>query len=142
MNILTILLMANVIIAIAMIAIILIQQGKGADAGFSMGGGGAGSLFGSQGSTSFLTKVTWWLAALFFVVMIAYTYLANNGYGESAFGDESLIPQAQTVDELPFEAESFDIDSASADAMEIPEEVVDTIPDEIPEATTTSEIPD
>ena len=72
-----ILLIVQVLVAFGLIALILLQQGKGADAGAAFGGGSSGSLFGSRGATSFLAKSTAVLAAVFFVNSIALGYLAG-----------------------------------------------------------------
>ena len=60
-----------VLIAAAMIVLILIQRGDGANAGASFGGGASGTVFGARGSASFLTRATGVLAALFFVLSLA-----------------------------------------------------------------------
>ena len=72
-----ILLVIHIIIAVAIVALILLQQGKGADAGAAFGGGASGTVFGSQGSASFLSRSTAVLAALFFATSLALAYLAN-----------------------------------------------------------------
>lgn len=62
---LTILLAIHIIIAIVMVGFILIQHGKGADAGASFGSGAAGTVFGAAGSANFLTRTTAVLATIF-----------------------------------------------------------------------------
>ena len=64
----TILLIFLVIGAVAMGVLILLQQGKGADIGAAFGSGSSNTLFGSDGSGNFLTKITTWLAIVFFVI--------------------------------------------------------------------------
>jgi preprotein translocase subunit SecG len=71
-----ILLVIHVIIAVGLIGLVLIQQGKGADAGAAFGGGASGTVFGSQGAASFLTRTTAVLATLFFITSLTLTYLA------------------------------------------------------------------
>ncbi len=74
-----IILVLHVIIAIFLIGLVLIQQGKGAEAGAGFaGGGGAQSLFGSQGSGSFLTRITTFLAVAFFVTSLGLAHLNSN----------------------------------------------------------------
>jgi len=70
------LLMFHVIIAVAIIALVLLQQGKGAEMGAAFGSGASQTVFGSQGSSSFLLKVTGLLAMLFFVTSLTLGYLA------------------------------------------------------------------
>lgn len=72
-----IILIAHLMIAIAMIALILLQHGKGADMGASFGSGSANSLFGSQGSLPFLVKLTASLAALFFITSLVLGYMGK-----------------------------------------------------------------
>ena len=63
--------------ALAMIGLILIQHGKGADMGAAFGSGSAGSLFGASGSANFLSRTTAVLAALFFVCTLLLAYFGN-----------------------------------------------------------------
>jgi preprotein translocase subunit SecG len=65
-----------VIIAIGIIVLVLLQQGKGADIGASFGGGSSNTVFGSQGSGSFLMKLTLGLAVLFFIICIVLARMA------------------------------------------------------------------
>lgn len=67
---LTFVLALHIIIAISMIGLILIQHGKGADAGASFGAGAAGTVFGAAGSANFLTRTTAVLAGLFFITSL------------------------------------------------------------------------
>ncbi len=72
----TILIFLLVIVAIALIALVLLQHGKGADVGAAFGSGASNTVFGSQGSGSFLMKLTLGLAAVFFVICIVLARLA------------------------------------------------------------------
>jgi len=74
---LTILLAVQMIAALVMIGLILIQHGKGADMGAAFGSGGSGSLFGASGSANFLSRTTAVLAAVFFVCTLALAYFGN-----------------------------------------------------------------
>lgn len=67
----------QMVTALGMIGLILIQHGKGADMGASFGGGSSGSLFGASGSANFLSRTTAVLAAVFFVATLALAYLGN-----------------------------------------------------------------
>ncbi len=73
----TFVLVVHIILAILMIALILVQHGKGADAGASFGGGGAATVFGASGSASFLTRVTAILTALFFITSLTLAIFAK-----------------------------------------------------------------
>ena len=68
----------DVLIAAALIGLVLIQQGKGAGMGAAFGAGASGTVFGSRGSASFLSRTTAVLAALFFINSIVLAYLASN----------------------------------------------------------------
>ena len=74
----SILVAIDVLLAIGIIGLILIQHGKGADVGAAFGSGASGTVFGSQGSASFLTRVTAILATLFFVNSLVLAHLASN----------------------------------------------------------------
>ena len=67
----TVILAIHIIVAIAMTGLILIQHGKGADAGASFGAGGAATVFGAAGSANFLTRSTAVMAAIFFCTSLA-----------------------------------------------------------------------
>lgn len=67
----TVILAFHIIIAVAMIGLILIQHGKGADAGASFGAGAGGTVFGAAGSANFLTRTTAVLAGIFFITSLA-----------------------------------------------------------------------
>ena len=76
--ILTIVLALQMLAALVMIGLILVQHGKGADMGAAFGGGGgSGSLFGASGSANFLSRTTGVLAAVFFVCTLALAYFGN-----------------------------------------------------------------
>ncbi len=71
---LTILLAVQMLSAVAMMGLILMQHGKGADMGAAFGSGGSGSLFGATGSANFLSRTTAVLATLFFVCTLLLAY--------------------------------------------------------------------
>ncbi|MEZ5572949.1 MAG: preprotein translocase subunit SecG [Halioglobus sp.] len=72
-----IILVAHLIIALAIIGLIMLQQGKGADMGASFGAGGSQTLFGSDGGGNVLTKATAWLVVLFFASSFSLALLVN-----------------------------------------------------------------
>ena len=73
------LLILQIVSALAMIGLILMQHGKGADAGAAFGGGGSASLFGATGGANFLSRSTGALATVFFVCTLALAYFGNAG---------------------------------------------------------------
>ncbi|RCW75648.1 preprotein translocase subunit SecG [Pseudorhodoferax soli] len=78
MNVLLNLVLAvQILSALGMIGLILVQHGKGADMGAAFGSGSAGSLFGASGSANFLSRTTAVLAVVFFVATLALAYFGN-----------------------------------------------------------------
>ena len=75
--VLTIVLAVQMLSALGMIGLILVQHGKGADMGAAFGSGGSGSLFGASGSANFLSRTTGILAALFFACTLLLAYFGN-----------------------------------------------------------------
>ncbi len=73
----TILLLVHVLAALAMVGLILMQHGKGADAGAAFGSGASATVFGSQGSATFITRLTAALATIFFITSLALAYFAG-----------------------------------------------------------------
>ena len=106
----TILLILLVVDALALIGLVLLQQGKGADVGAAFGSGGANTVFGSAGSATFLTKATAWLAIGFFAISFGLAYTANKqadalGMLPASAPVESEAPtqqpEAPPADDLP-----------------------------------------
>jgi len=85
-----IVLIFHVLIAIFLIALVLLQQGKGATAGAAFGSGASGTVFGSRGSKGFLYKLTGGLAIGFFATSIILTYLAAHNAKDAS--EEADIP--------------------------------------------------
>jgi len=74
----------HVLVAAAIIGLVLLQHGKGADMGSGFGGGASGSLFGATGSANFLSRMTAALATIFFLTSLFLAYLATHKPRESA----------------------------------------------------------
>jgi preprotein translocase subunit SecG len=99
MNIvLTIVLAVQILSALSMVGLILVQHGKGADMGAAFGSGGSGSLFGASGSANFLSRTTAVLAAVFFVCTLALAYFGNAQprTGSSVLDGAAITLPAQT----------------------------------------------
>jgi preprotein translocase subunit SecG len=75
--VLKLVLITQMLSALAMIGLILVQHGKGADMGAAFGSGSSGSLFGASGSANFMSRATSGLAAVFFVCTMALSYFGN-----------------------------------------------------------------
>lgn len=74
----TLIIVAHVLIALAIIGLVLLQHGKGADMGSGFGGGASSSLFGATGSANFLSRATAVLATVFFLTSLGLAYLASD----------------------------------------------------------------
>lgn len=100
----TFVLVVHIILAILMIVLILVQHGKGADAGASFGGGGAATIFGASGSGNFLTRLTAVFTALFFITSITLAIFAKkqttDAYSLSSVQSVPAAP-AQPVETSP-----------------------------------------
>ena len=98
----SIILIVHVLLALAVIGLVLLQQGKGADAGASFGAGASQTVFGSQGSGNFLTRTTAILATLFFITSFALAvYAKQKASAEENLGfpDPVVIEQKQSLPE-------------------------------------------
>jgi preprotein translocase subunit SecG len=76
-TIFTVVIVIQVISALTIIGLVLLQHGKGADMGAAFGSGASGSLFGATGSSNFLSKSTGFAAAVFFAATLALAYMGN-----------------------------------------------------------------
>jgi preprotein translocase subunit SecG len=73
----TVLMVVQIISAIGIIGLVLVQQGKGADMGAAFGSGASGSIFGATGSSNFLSRTTGILAAVFFLSTLSISYVGT-----------------------------------------------------------------
>ena len=80
-------LIVHVVVSLAVIGLVLIQHGKGADAGAAFGGGSSGSVFGARGSSNFLTRATSISVTVFFCTSIALAFVASSKHETSAAFD-------------------------------------------------------
>lgn len=98
---LTLLLAVQMLSALVMIGLILVQHGKGADMGAAFGSGGSGSLFGASGSANFLSRTTAVLATIFFAstLMLAYFGSARPAVGSGSVLEKSALqtPSAPSI---------------------------------------------
>ena len=90
----TLILAVQLLSALTMIGLVLIQHGKGADMGASFGSGASGSLFGATGSANFLSRSTAACATLFFVCTLVLTYLSSGGNATRANTGGSVLDSA------------------------------------------------
>jgi len=86
----------HVIVSIALIMIVLLQTGKGADMGAAFGGGSSQTLFGSTGASTFLSKATTIAAIVFMITSLSLAYVAGGKGGKSVVM-ESATPIEETI---------------------------------------------
>ena len=105
-----VILVVHVLIGLGVIGLVLMQHGKGADAGAAFGGGGgsggAGSLFGSSGSANFLSRATAILATAFFLTAMTLSFVAatNQQRAPSSIMEGVAVPVTAPVSEVPASA--------------------------------------
>lgn len=93
-----------ILVAIALIVLVLIQHGKGADIGAAFGSGASNTVFGSQGSGGFLFKLTGGLAAAFFAIALILGYMVNSQYHQQIAEpvlSKALLPVKKQTIPLP-----------------------------------------
>lgn len=100
----TVILTVQMLAALSMIGLILVQHGKGADMGAAFGSGGSGSLFGASGSANFLSRTTAVLATVFFVCTLALAYFGNQrpaSVGSVLESAAAVAPAASAASVVP-----------------------------------------
>jgi preprotein translocase subunit SecG len=131
MTIQSIVLVLHVLVCVLIIGLVLMQKGKGADAGAAFGSGSSGTVFGAKGAANFLSRSTAVLATLFFASSLSLAYLGSNRPVATSLMDDaassgaeisSVSPleeeTAQSIDELPLLSES---DGLGDDELLVPE---------------------
>ena len=99
----TILIIVHVIVCVALIMIVLLQTGKGADMGAAFGGGGSQTLFGSTGASTFLSKATTGAAIIFMLTSLALAYISSHQTADSII-KSNPAPVEQTAAETQSES--------------------------------------
>lgn len=114
--------------ALAIIGLILLQQGKGAAAGASFGGGASQTVFGSEGSGNFFTRATWIIATVFFCTSFGLAIIAKNHSKVATQGlvvpaaQQQEVPAASDVSTSEVPAATSDIPAAQSETITQPEE--------------------
>lgn len=116
----TTVIVVHILVSLGLIGLVMIQQGKGAEAGASFGGGASQTVFGSQGSGSFLTRMTAYLAVIFFVTSISLAVIAKQK-AEVSSSEEGILAPAEMVNssgssEEAVEVEALELESPAKDA--------------------------
>ncbi len=131
----TVLIVLHVVLAAGLIALVLVQRGPGATMGAAFGAGASGTVFGSRGSASFLTRLTTWLGVGFFAISLSMAVIAARTGGITEAPDDlgvvegiQTLPSAEQIEEqeqaddaflpLPEETESAPAQSESEAADE------------------------
>jgi preprotein translocase subunit SecG len=107
----------QVLSALGVIGLVLVQHGKGADMGAAFGSGSSGSLFGASGSSNFLSRTTGVLAALFFACTLGLTYLGSTNHETASVG---VMGAVQGSPAAPSSVASGSTPSSSAPGQDVP----------------------
>ncbi len=97
----TTLVFAHLLFATAIVALVLLQRGKGADAGAGFGAGASGTVFGARGSASFLSRSTAMLATAFIITSLSLAYLSGSEQAPSSVLERVNVPAQAPASELP-----------------------------------------
>ncbi len=111
----SIVLIGHTLVAVLIIVLVLLQRGKGADAGAAFGSGASGTVFGARGSSNFFSRATGVLATIFFISSLTLAYMSS----QRSDGPESLLENAPAI-EMEIQSELTRIDESS-DVGEFPE---------------------
>jgi len=130
-------LIGHTLLALLIIILVLMQRGKGADAGAAFGAGASGTVFGSRGSSSFFSRATAILATAFFASSLTLAYMSSQGVEGPSSLLEGSEPVAATIDAGPADGDTAPVGGTSADELpsldvELPEEAEAAIEDDLP----------
>jgi preprotein translocase subunit SecG len=114
----SVVLIGHTLIAVLIIVLVLLQRGKGADAGAAFGAGASGTVFGAKGSSNFFSRATAVLATLFFVSSLTLAYISSQrATAPESLVEDSLATEVPTEPEMP----GTDDDSATEDFPDLPD---------------------
>jgi len=109
----------HVLVCIFLIAVVLLQRGKGAEMGAVFGGGASSTVFGSRGAGNFLTLLTKICAAVFMLTSLSLSYLYTERAGESLFEGGIETSQQEPFEQVGTVApEEADVDTPQTDAID------------------------
>jgi preprotein translocase subunit SecG len=114
MTIQTLIIIVHVLVSMALIGLVLIQRGKGAEAGAAFGSGASATVFGARGSASFLTRTTAILATVFFITSLSLAYFTQR-HTNARSVTELTVPAAPVVNN-----EQSDIPAVPEDVPSVP----------------------
>ncbi|MCG5077898.1 preprotein translocase subunit SecG [Paraburkholderia tagetis] len=127
----TLIIVVQILSALGVIGLVLLQHGKGADMGAAFGSGASGSLFGATGAANFLSRTTAILATVFFVSTLALTYLGSYHSKPSA-GLLGAAATAPVVASAPVAASGSAVSAASAPAAASPAAAASNAGNDVP----------
>jgi preprotein translocase subunit SecG len=124
-TLLGIVIVVQVVTALIIIGLVLLQHGKGADMGAAFGSGASGSLFGASGSSNFLSRSTGIAAAVFFVATLALSFIGSRPIAAGGAGVMDQIPATPATSAVPAKpqnatGQSQSVAPASGQSNEIP----------------------
>lgn len=105
----SLLLVAHVVVSAAIIGLVLLQKGKGAEAGAAFGAGASGTVFGAKGSANFLSRSTAVMATLFFVSSLALAYMGAQRPVSRSLVDEPVEMETGLVPVTPDASQELDL---------------------------------
>jgi preprotein translocase subunit SecG len=115
----TIFLLLHVIVAIALVVLVLLQQGRGAEAGAAFGSGASSTIFGARGSSSFLSRITAMLATGFFITSLILAYFLTQVTAPASVAEQiQSQPQTEIVSETTEKDKKSD--TGPADLPQVP----------------------
>lgn len=120
----TVIVVLHLLGAIGVVLLVLLQQGKGADAGASFGSGASATVFGSQGSSTFLSRVTAILAAAFFITSLGLGYFAkekSDVISQQGLPDPAVLEVKQekpVVEDVPV----LEVEKKTQESSDVPQE--------------------
>ncbi len=124
-----VIIVVHVLLGLSIIGLVLMQHGKGADAGAAFGSGSSGSVFGAQGAASFLSRTTAILATLFFLTSLGLAFLTGNT------GEPVDIMDAPEISEVPLTDDNASATSDTAPAAPVAD--LPVVTESLKEAETT-----
>jgi preprotein translocase subunit SecG len=123
----TFLTLLHVVACVFLIAVVLLQRGKGAEMGAVFGGGASATVFGGRGAGNFLTRLTAISATIFMVTSLSLSYAFTQASEDRLFGDDSVLEADAVAEQAPLFEEI-----GIAPAVEVPEAAGDAEPGLIP----------
>lgn len=125
-NIQTTILVIHTLIALGIIALVLLQRGKGADAGAAFGAGASGTVFGARGSTNFFSRTTAILAAGFFATSLTLAFISSQRSGEI----DSLLESAPASETGQVAPETAPVEDTTAEFPALEESAEPAVDDQ------------